>query len=122
MSQIIASHQILSPSTQQNPGSQHSLKRSYLAKKITRINELLNAYLAVLDKKTSEINVMTVSIDALHELDRLTAAQRKNLKSLIKKRSETEKWIMTSKLMNHIHELRRKLDVLNTSTMESHLF
>lgn len=120
MSHIITSHQLLGTSKLLGLSTEHSLKQSYLAKRIAKLSRILDAYLSILDRKTTEINGITHLIDALHALSHLSGAQKKQLKQLIETRASIEKWVMSSRLMRKINEIRYEVDALNESTLDTY--
>ena len=120
MSYIITTHQLLGSSTVLGTATQQSLKQSYLAKKIAKLSQLLDAHVAVLDNKSNEINAITSMIDALHELAAPSIAQKNQVKRLVKTRSTIEKWLLSSKLMKHINDIRNELAVLSESALDTY--
>lgn len=120
MSHIITSHQLMSAATLLGSSTEHSLKRSFLAKKIAKLSRLLDAHLSILDKKLEEISGLTLNIDRLNALSSLTLAQKKQVKQWVSARSSVEKWVMSSGLMKRINEMRQELEVLSESTLDTY--
>lgn len=120
MSHIITSHQLIGSATLLGSSTEHSLKRCYLAKKIAKLNRLLDAHMSVLDKKLEEISAVTASIDRLNAAPVLATSQKNQLKQLVKSRSLAEKWVLSSNIMRKINEIRHELEVLNESTLDTY--
>lgn len=120
MSHIITSHQLMGSATLLGSSTEHSLKRSYLAKKIAKLSRLLDAHLSVLDKKLEEISGLTGFIDRLNALSTLSGVQKNQLKQLVAARSSAEKWVLSSNLIRKINGMRTELKALNESTLDTY--
>lgn len=120
MSHIITSHQLIGSATLLASSTEHSLKRTYLAKKLAKLNRLLDAHLNVLDKKLREIEDLTAKIDEASSISVQTPVQKKHLKQMTTLRASTERWVLSSQIMRKINEIRAEIQALSEATLDTH--